>query len=148
MGSLKFDQINVVVSDVAGAARFLRSLGAEVDEPENDWAEWASHHVGFPADSDGFDADIDSSDFASFWGGLPDDYVGAVLNLRAENRAAVDTSFELAIELGAECMRAPYDAFWGARYAVVRAPGPIMVGVMSPSDPAFRVAGPAVSDFT
>ena len=147
MGDLQFDQINVVVPDVVGAARFLRLLGADVDEPDADWAEWASHHVGFQANSDRFDADIDSSAFANFWGGLPGDYVGVVLNLRAENRAAVDASFELAIELGAECLRAPYDAFWGARYAVVRAPGPIVVGVMSPPDPALRVPGPAVSDF-
>lgn len=148
MGSLQFDQINVVVPDVAGAARFLRSLGADVDEPETDWAEWASHHVGFPASSDGFAADIDSSAFANFWGGVPDGYVGVVLNLRAADRAAVDASFALAIELGADCLRAPYDAFWGARYAVVRAPGPIVVGVMSPADQACRVAGPAVSDLT
>lgn len=147
MGSLQFDQINVVVSDVAGAARFLRSLGADVDEPGTDWAEWVSHHVGFRASSDGFDADIDSSASANFWGGLPGDFVGVVLNLRAENRAAVDASFELAIDLGADCLRAPYDAFWGARYAVVRAPGPVVVGVMSPADPAFRVSGPTVSDF-
>jgi catechol 2,3-dioxygenase-like lactoylglutathione lyase family enzyme len=148
MGSLQFDQINVVVPDVAGAARFLRSLGADVDEPETDWAEWASHHVGFPTNSGGFAADIDSSAFAAFWGGLPDDYVGVVLNLRAEDRAAVDASFDLAVELGATCLRAPHDAFWGARYAVVRAPGPIVVGLMGPVDPERRVAGPAVSDFT
>ena len=148
MGSLRFDQINVVVPDVAGAARFLRSIGAEVEEPAGEWIEWTSHHVGFPAVADEFGADIDSPAFANFWGGLPGDYVGVVLNLRAKDRAAVDESFERAMELGAKCLRAPYDAFWGARYAVVRAPGPIVVGVMSPADPAFRVAGPAVSDFT
>ena len=145
MGSLEFDQVNVVVPDVAGAARFLRSLGAEVPESGG---EWESHHVGFPAAAEGFDADIDSSAFATYWGGLPDDFVGVVVNLRADDRAAVDASFERAMELGAACLRAPYDAFWGARYAVVRAPGPLVVGLMSPADPAFRVAGPAVSDFT
>jgi len=148
MGSLTFDQINVVVPDVAGAARFLRLLGAEVEEPEGEWAEWGSHHVGFPAVAVGFDADIDSPAFASSWGGLPDDFVGLVLNLRAGDRDAVDATFERAMELGADCLRAPYDAFWGARYAVVRAPGPIVVGLMSPSDPEFRVEGPSVSDFT
>jgi len=148
MGNLEFDQINIVVPDVAGAARFLRSLGADVPDPGAEWAEWESHHVGFPAAAEGFDADIDSPAFATYWGGLPDDFVGVVVNLRAADRAAVDASFERAIEFGATCLRAPYDAFWGARYAVVRAPGPLVVGLMSPADPAFRVAGPAVSDFT
>ncbi len=32
-------------------------------------------------------------------------------------------------------------------YAVVRAPGPIHVGLMSPADPDLRLAAPAVSDF-
>ena len=148
MGSLRFDQINVVVPDVAGAARFLQSLGAEVEVPEGEWAAWAPHHVRFPAAAEGFDADIDSSAFAAYWGGLPDEFVGVVVNLRADDRAAVDATFEQALGLGADCLRDPYDAFWGARYAVVRAPGPIVVGIMSPADPAFRVAGPTVSDFT
>ena len=31
----------------------------------------------------------------------------------------------------------PYDAFWGARYAVVEDPDGNAVGLMSPSDPAL-----------
>lgn len=74
VASLQFDQVNIVVPDVAGAARFLRTLGAEV-------------------------------------------------------------------------LRSPYDAFWGARYAVVRGPGPIVAGIMSPVDLESRSDPPAVSDF-
>jgi hypothetical protein len=145
---LTFDQINVVVPDVAGGSRFLRSLGADVDETGVDWAEWESHHVGLPAAALGFGADIDSHAFAGYWGGLPSNFAGVVLNLRTEDRAGVDESYARALTLGAESMRAPYDAFWGARYAVVRAPGPIVVGIMSPAEAGFRVAGPSVSDFT
>ncbi len=141
MVNLRFDQINVVLADVAGAARFLRSLGADVEEPEAEWGDWAEHHVGFPTVGEGFDADIDSSAFATYWGALPDDFVGVVVNLRTEDRAAVDATFERALGLGADVLRAPYDAFWGARYAVVRAPGPIVVGLMSPADPAQRAGG-------
>ena len=32
----------------------------------------------------------------------------------------------------------PYDAFWGARYAVVEDPDGNAVGIMSPSDPDRR----------
>ena len=42
MADLRFDQVNVVVPDIPGAARFLRALGAEVDVPGAEWAEWAS----------------------------------------------------------------------------------------------------------
>ncbi len=115
MGSLRFDQINVVVPDVAGTTRFLRSLGLEVEELGAEWSEWASHHVGLPAVAEGFDADLDSPAFATHWGGLPDDFVGVVVNLRAADREVVDVTFERALELGADGLRAPYDAFWGAR---------------------------------
>jgi hypothetical protein len=148
MADLRFDQVNIVLPDVLGAADFLRALGAEVDPVADEWAGWASHHVGLPAVADGFAADLDSPAFAAHWGGLPDDFAGVVVNLRAENRRAVDTAFERALALGAEGLRAPYDAFWGARYAVVRGPGPIVVGVMSPADPAARSAGPELTDFT
>lgn len=147
MASLRFDQVNVVVPDVRGAAGFLRALGAEVPEAAEGWAEWEAHHVAFPTVADGFDADLDSSAFASHWGGLPRDFVGVVVNLRVADRAAVDETFERAVALGAEGLRPPYDAFWGARYAAVRGPGPLAVGIMSPADPALRTESPAVADF-
>jgi catechol 2,3-dioxygenase-like lactoylglutathione lyase family enzyme len=146
MGSLEFDQVNIVVPDVADAAAFLRALGAPVQEVADEWAAWGAHHVGFPATAGVFGADIDSPAFASHWGGLPKDFAGVVVNLRTEDRDAVDATFERALELGAEVLREPYDAFWGARYAVVRGPGPLVVGLMSPIDPASRSESPALSD--
>lgn len=147
MSRLSFDQVNVVVPDVAGAAGFLRALGADIDDIDDQWAEWGEHHVTLPAVDDGFAVDLDSSRFASHWGGLPDDFTGVVVNLRADGREVVDATFERALELGAVGLRPPYDAFWGARYAVVRGPGPIIVGVMGPVDPAARGATPRVADF-
>jgi uncharacterized glyoxalase superfamily protein PhnB len=147
MASLQFDQVNIVLPDVLGAARFLRELGAEVQQVAAEWAEWASHHVGLAVVGEGFDADLDSPAYASYWGGLPGDFAGVVVNLRAADRGAVDAAFERAVALGAKGLRTPYDAFWGARYAVVSGPGPIVVGIMSPADPASRAEPPNVSDF-
>jgi len=147
MASLEFHQVNIVVPDVAGAAGFLRALGAEVPELPDEWAEWAPHHLGFPAVAEGFDADLDSSAFAAHWGGLPEGFAGVVVNLKAEDRGAVDTVFEQSVALGAEVLRAPHDIFFGARYAVVRGPGPLVVGIMSPIDPERRTDLPSVSDF-
>jgi len=148
MARLQFDQVNIVVPDVVGAVEFLRSLGAEMPEVSDEWAEWAPHHARFPAVSEGFDADLDSPAFAAHWGGLPRDFTGVVVNLRTDDRIAVDATFDRAMELGAEGLREPYDAFWGARYAVVRGPGPIIVGIMSPADPELRGEPLTVSDFT
>lgn len=147
MASLQFDQVNIVVPDVAGAAQFLRALGAELPQLAKEWAEWEPHHAGFPPVAAGFDADLDSAAYASHWGGLPDDFAGVVVNLRAVDRGEVDAVFERAVALGADGLRAPHDAFWGARYAVVRGPGPLVVGIMSPAEQERSGEPPAVSDF-
>ena len=78
---------------------------------------------------------------------MPRDFAGVVVNLRAVDREGVDATCDRAAKLGAEILRAPYDAFWGARYAVVLGPGPLAVGIMSPADPEFRSDSPSVSDF-
>jgi hypothetical protein len=147
VADLRFDQVNIVLSDVDGAAQFLRSLGVRLPEVLPEWADWASHHVGFPTAAEGFDADLDSSAYARHWGGLPAGFTGVVVNLRTPDRDAVDATFEQALRLGALALRSPYDASWGARYAVVQASGPIVVGLMSPADDAHRGAPPALSDF-
>jgi hypothetical protein len=146
VAKLRFDQVNIVMPDVAGASGFLRALGVQVPEPSAEWMDWAEHHVEVPTATEGFGADLDSPAYAAHWGGLTGDFTGVVVNLRAEDRNDVDATFDRALELGAEGLRQPYDAFWGARYAVVRGPGPIVIGVMSPPDPAHRGEPPAVSD--
>lgn len=147
VAELRFDQVNIVVPDVDGAARFLRALGVRVPELSAEFEEWSPHHVGFPAVSEGFDADLDSPAFASHWGGLPSDFTGVVVNLRTMTREEVDETCERAVDLGAEVLKSPYDTFWGVRYAVVRGPGPIVVGLMSPPDPSARGVSPQVRDF-
>ena len=147
MAEFRFDQVNIVLADLGGAARFLRALGAHVPESLPEWTEWEPHDVGFPAVAEGFHADLDSCAFARHWGGLPEGFTGVVVNLRAKDGEAVDAGYDKALGLGAVGLRAPYDAFFGARYAVVQGPGPIAVGIMGPMDQTLRGAGPAVSDF-
>jgi hypothetical protein len=45
---------------------------------------------------------------------------------------------------GARSLMAPYDAFWGARFAVVEDPEGNAVGIMSPMDDARRTAPPDI----
>ncbi len=146
MTDLRVDQVNIVLADVAGAAEFLRALGLQLPEVDPDWADWAPHHVQVPA-ADGFGADLDSTAYARHWGGLPAGFTGVVVNVRTPDRDAVDATFERALRLGADGLRSPYDASWGARYAAVQAAGPLVVGIMSPADPARRGPAPALTDF-
>lgn len=145
----RVDQINVVVGDVAAAARFLVGLG--VDLPST-MPEWETHHRSIPAATSlrgghdvvepTFGIDLDSGVFAQRWGGLAPSFAGVVLNLRVHERAEVDRLHDLALSLAAQSLEMPYDAFWGSRYAVVEGPGPLIVGFMSVPDPSTAAPRP------
>lgn len=132
----RFSSLNIVVDDVVGLTKFLEALGVEVDPIDAEWEDWIPHHRSFAATPD-VDADIDSSQFAHEWGGLGTEFRGVVVNLRIDDRDGVDRAYTIAIAQGAVSLKAPYDAFWGARFAAVESPFGIVFGLMSPSDPQF-----------
>ena len=57
---------------------------------------------------------------------------------RVATRDEVDEVYNDLIGAGHKGQQAPYDAFWGARFAVIEDPDGNAVGVMSPSDPGLR----------
>jgi uncharacterized glyoxalase superfamily protein PhnB len=61
-----------------------------------------------------------------------------VLGFKVESRERVDEIYRDLVESGYRGKQEPYDAFWGARYAVVEDPDGNAVGIMSPVDPAMR----------
>ena len=70
-----------------------------------------------------------------------------VVSVGVDEREAVDRVYAAAIERGAESRREPYDAFWGARFAIVAIPGPLLLGITSPRDGAFLGPTPELTDF-
>jgi len=133
------DQLNLVVSDMDATVAFYRVLGLEIPDT---LPVWAPDHRNAETGS-GIDLDFDSAGFAAKWDrGWPGGS-GSVLGFRVSSREAVDSTFAALMEAGYPASQAPYDAFWGARYAVVIDPDGRHVGIMSPRDPAFAVPGPA-----
>ena len=61
-----------------------------------------------------------------------------VLGFRVATREAVDALYGRMTAAGHRGQQPPYDAFWGARYAVVEDPDGNAVGIMSPVDPTRR----------
>jgi catechol 2,3-dioxygenase-like lactoylglutathione lyase family enzyme len=153
----RIDHINIVVSDVEAAATFLAGLGVDLPAALPGWEPWDAHHRTIStttsthdgdAVADGvFGIDLDSSAFARHWGALGRTFNGVVVNLRADTRSDVDRLYELALSLGGRPNKSPYDAFWGARYAVVEGPGPITIGIMSARDPEQRADPPDLTTF-
>ena len=106
------------------------------------------HHQQWRSEVTELDADLDSPAFANWWGGIPEGTApGVVVNLFVDARQEVDELHRRALDLGATGLKAPWDAFWGARYAVFAAPGSLCVGVMSEPDEAVRTMPPAIEEF-
>lgn len=122
---VSFDGVNVVVKDMQAMVSFYERLGMTFRDGGEEWAP--NHRSGV---SDGsFDFDLDSSAFAHLWNeGWPEGKAGVVIGFHVESRSAVDEVYADLVGLGCRSQQAPYDAFWGARYAVVEDPDGNSVG--------------------
>jgi uncharacterized glyoxalase superfamily protein PhnB len=136
------NQINLVVSDLAASITFYRRLGLFVEEAA--LPEWAPHHATVVMPN-GTRLEMDSVEFAKQWDpGWKDRQGGAgcVLFFGVHSRDEVDRIFGALNLAGYVSQKAPEDAFWGARYAIVEDPDGNPVGFMSPIDLARRYAPP------
>ena len=139
------NQLDLVVRDMDKTVAFYRALG--VDIPES--ALWRTptgvHHVDIRMPS-GMIVHFDSAALAKTYnkGWCEPGNVGArtVIGFRVGARDAVDRIHDKLTKLGYRATQAPYDAFWGARYAIIEDPDGNHVGVMSDSDPDRRGAPP------
>jgi uncharacterized glyoxalase superfamily protein PhnB len=133
--------LNLVVSDMARTVEFYRHLGLSIDDTN----PWNNHHVT-AAMPNGFELEFDSIELADSYdpgGRAPtDDAVRNVMVFNLASRQAVDDLYQELVEAGYSGHQTPYDAFWGARYAVVDDPDGNFVGLMSPSDDDHRSAPP------
>jgi catechol 2,3-dioxygenase-like lactoylglutathione lyase family enzyme len=141
MPPIRLDQVNLVVTDVEASRTFYARLGLDFGS-EHD-PVWADHHVStLPGDAAPIDLDLDSDSFAHQWNrGWPGGS-GAILGFKVDTRQAVDDLVSDLMAAGARVQQEPYDAFWGARYAVVSDPDGNGVGIMSPLDDAHRSQPP------
>jgi catechol 2,3-dioxygenase-like lactoylglutathione lyase family enzyme len=127
-----FDQVNLVVSDMEASVAFYKLLG--VDVPDT-LPEWQGHHRNAAA-GEGIDFDLDSTKFAPQWNQGYKGGTTAVLGFRVATREAVDETYARLTGAGYRGQQEPWDAFFGARYAIVEDPDGNPIGIMSPRDPA------------
>ncbi len=137
------DQLNIVVEDMDRAREFYERLGLEIPDT---LPEWRRHHRAIDRPG-GIDADLDSAAFARMWNqGWTEGAAGVVIGFRVRSREEVDALYAELTEAGHPGEQPPYDAFWGARYAVVRDPSGNSIGLMSPVDPDRRRPPPDAPD--
>ena len=136
-----FDQVNLVTADLDATLAFYRRLGVPVPDDQATWPPGTgARHVSVAGP--GVRLDFDNVEMAGIWhAAVRDAGRGGgetVLGFSLPTRDAVDARYAELVATGAPSRQAPYDAFWGARYAIVEDPDGRDVGLMSPIDPDRR----------
>ena len=135
--------LNVIVRDMAASLEFYRRLGVSVPDDVN--AAAAHLQLRMPG---GFSLELDGPGSVRLWhaGWRADPAsVGVVIGFALRSREAVDQRYAELIGAGYTGRQPPFDAFWGARYAVVADPDGHDVGLMSPIDESRRTWPPEES---
>lgn len=122
-------QLNIVVSNMDATLAFYRQVGLEIDAK----ADAAHASITLP---NGVLIEFDATRFVAKWDSGWKGTVGGstVLGFSLESRDAVDALYNDLMQSGHRGRQQPYDAFWGARYAIVEDPDGNPVGLMSPVD--------------
>jgi uncharacterized glyoxalase superfamily protein PhnB len=144
MPSPVFDQLNLISDDLDSTVRFYRRLGLDMVEPART-ADGEPFHASSKADT-GALLEADSSAFARVWNRgwqRQADLNGrVVIGLSVADRPSVDRLYGEIVGAGHKGLQPPFDAFWGARYAIVEDPDGRAVGLMSPADDRHRSPPP------
>lgn len=141
------DQIDLVVRDMEATIAFYRALGVEIPEEAIWRTASGAHHVDITMPS-GLIVHFDSAALAKVYDRGWREPTGSgtrnVLSFKVSPGEEVDRIHDELTALGYSSAQAPYDTFWGARYAIVEDPDGNHIGIMGPSDPARRSAPPDI----
>jgi catechol 2,3-dioxygenase-like lactoylglutathione lyase family enzyme len=123
------NQLNLVVRDMEASVAFYRRLGLEIDVAPD--AQHASART-----PTGVSLELDAEGFVSIWDSGWKGGTGgsSLLGFGVDSREAVDDLYAELTAAGYPAQQRPYDAFWGARYAIVEDPDGNPVGIMSPAE--------------
>jgi catechol 2,3-dioxygenase-like lactoylglutathione lyase family enzyme len=133
--------LNVIVGDMPASLDFYRRLGVVMPGGESE--PGAHVQLRMPG---GFSLELDTAESARVWhaGWRADPAsAGVVIGFSLPSREAVDERYAELTSAGYLGRQPPFDAFWGARYAIVADPDGNDVGLMSPVDESRRTR-PAV----
>ena len=130
-----FIGVHLTVKDMPTAVEFYRRLGLDVDVGAG-----AGPHLEIDVGSGGHIA-LSTIELTKSYdpGWRPTNLPpGSVLQFRLDSREAVDALYGDLTAAGYHGHLAPFDAFWGNRYAEVDDPDGNIVGFHSPTDPTKR----------
>jgi catechol 2,3-dioxygenase-like lactoylglutathione lyase family enzyme len=123
----RLNALGIVVSDMARSIRFYRLLGLEVPETpdEGHIDTFLPNGIRFMLDSE----DTVRS-FRPEWTRETGNQLA--LAFECETPAEVDELYARIVDAGFDAEKAPWDAFWGQRYAQVRDPDGVGIDLYAP----------------
>jgi uncharacterized glyoxalase superfamily protein PhnB len=127
----RFNMVDLTAADVIKTVEFYRRVGVEIPQEKIWEEEGAALHVEAPL-ADGVVLGINSKELTARYDANAGR--GNFLIFTVDTRDDVDAKYAELTSAGYTGHLAPFDAFWGARYAVVDDPDGNHVGIMSPSD--------------
>jgi catechol 2,3-dioxygenase-like lactoylglutathione lyase family enzyme len=128
--------LNLVVGDMPASLDFYRRLG--IDVPDGGVTTGVHVQLRMPG---GFSLELDTAESARLWHAAwrtDPASVGVVIGFSLPTREVVDERYAELTSAGYLGRQPPFDAFWGARYAIVADPDGNDVGLMSPLDESRR----------
>ncbi len=141
MGAPIFNQINIVCRNIDASIAFYKHLGIDLSDGRVWRTRTGGHHASGISQVEGREIhfDLDSEAFARHWNAAwhsQTEAVGrVVIGFGVSTRADVDDVYRTMTEAGYRGLQEPYDALWGARYAILEDPDGNAVGLMSPISP-------------
>jgi catechol 2,3-dioxygenase-like lactoylglutathione lyase family enzyme len=113
----KLDAIGIVAADIARSAAFYRAIGVDVGEPsgQDHFEATLPNGLRLMWDTEELIKQIDPS-----WEPPVGHHVA--LAFACDSPADVDATYAAALAAGGTSKLAPWDAFWGHRYAQVLDP--------------------------
>lgn len=115
---MRLNAIGILCADVEASLRFYRMLGVP-------FPEFSPDEGHYEADLGGFRVMLDTHDIArafieDFTPPSGNDLV--TLAVEVDSPGAVDSAHDAIVAAGFASVRAPFDAFWGQRYATLADP--------------------------
>lgn len=122
------DMIGIVVRDMHKALDFYRALGLDIppDAEKEDHVQVITPN-GYRI---AWDTEELIKGFDPAWQSPNGSRIG--IAFKCENPADVDTTYERIIAAGYRSHKAPWDAFWGQRYAQVLDPDDNVIDLFAP----------------
>jgi predicted enzyme related to lactoylglutathione lyase len=128
------NQVNIIARDWDASLAFYRLLGVQVDSGDGYGPDNEARHTAVTVTGAVMRLEFDNPAGVRLFAADAAGVKSPIIGFAYPSAAAVDSVSARLAAAGHAVLQPPYDAFWGARYAIVCDPDGNAVGLMGPRD--------------